>query len=86
MALADPAARYRNYAANCVVIAQMLADVAEKLSLVDMAQGWITLAEQAQEYASLCGIHENYAEPDRPLRVLQGIRPSSSARPNRRVT
>jgi hypothetical protein len=85
MALADPAARYRDYAANCVVIAQMLADVAGKLSLIDMAQAWITLAEQAEKYDSLFGVHENWAEPDRPLRrrISQGTRPSSSARPNR---
>lgn len=64
MALADPAARYRDYAANCVVIARMLPDVAGKLSLIDMAQAWITLAEQAKKYASLFGVHENCAEPD----------------------
>ena len=41
-------ALYRLYAAHCVGIAQDLADSARKLALLDMAQAWVTLAEQAE--------------------------------------
>jgi hypothetical protein len=36
---------YRQYAAQCVEIAQTLLDADHKLALLDMAQAWLTLAE-----------------------------------------
>ena len=41
------AARYREYAAKCTAVAQGLQGAAEKLALLDMAQAWLVLAEQA---------------------------------------
>lgn len=51
---ADQAAatRYRAYAAECFAISQQLEDVAARFSLVNIAQAWIALAEQAEEGSS----------------------------------
>lgn len=40
--------RYRKYAANCLAFAQNTADPSAKLALLDMAQVWIVLAEEAE--------------------------------------
>ncbi|HEV2718307.1 MAG TPA: hypothetical protein VGU64_23780 [Terriglobales bacterium] len=40
-------ARYRLYAAHCVEVAQRLPETESKLMLLDMAQSWLMLAEQA---------------------------------------
>jgi hypothetical protein len=39
--------RYRENAIECVKIAQNVPDPSEKLKLLDMAQCWLRLAEQA---------------------------------------
>ena len=41
-------ALYRLYAAHCVGIARDVVDSARKLALLDMAQAWVALAEQAE--------------------------------------
>lgn len=51
MAPTEMASRYRDYAANCVKIAQSIPDDRGKLSLLEMAQAWIALAEQAERNA-----------------------------------
>ena len=43
----EVAARYREYAAKCVAVAQNLQDTAEKVSMLNMAQAWIKLADLA---------------------------------------
>jgi hypothetical protein len=40
-------ARYRSFAAHCVDVAQRLPETESKLMLLDMAQSWLMLAEQA---------------------------------------
>jgi hypothetical protein len=45
--------RYREYAANCLNIAQNTADPNAKLTLLDMAQVWIVLAEEAERNGGL---------------------------------
>jgi hypothetical protein len=49
MSPANLAARYRAFAAKCVVVAQNMANASEKLALIDMAQAWIDLADQAEK-------------------------------------
>jgi len=44
-------ARYRQYAANCLNVAKQVADPTIRASLVDMAQVWMTLAEQTEDTA-----------------------------------
>jgi hypothetical protein len=58
MTPADLAARYREYAANCIAVAQRMTSVAERLSLLDMAQAWITLAKQAEKNPRLAVVYE----------------------------
>jgi len=41
-------ARYRQYAANCLNVAKEVGDPNVRASLVDMAQVWVTLAEQTE--------------------------------------
>ena len=41
-------ARYRQYAANCLSAAKEISDPLVRSSLVDMAQAWMTLAEQTE--------------------------------------
>jgi len=47
MGMTELVARYRLYAANCVEFAQRLPETESKLALLDMAQSWLVLAEQA---------------------------------------
>jgi hypothetical protein len=49
MSPAEFVTRYRDYAANCVKIAQEISDAVGKLSLLNMAQAWIALADQAEK-------------------------------------
>jgi hypothetical protein len=41
--------RYRSYAARCVRISRNVSDSAAKLVLLEMAQSWLKLAEQAAD-------------------------------------
>jgi hypothetical protein len=43
---AQLAARYRGYAAQCLVVAQRQETISDKLTLIKMAQAWVVLAEQ----------------------------------------
>ena len=43
--------RYRSYAAKCVAISRNISDPTGKLVLLEMAQSWLKLAEQAVEGA-----------------------------------
>jgi len=65
MGPADIAARYREYASKCVALAHTMADAAEKLALIDMAQCWIDLAEQAAKNEHLAVVYET-PDPAQP--------------------
>jgi hypothetical protein len=43
--------RYRSYAAQCLAISRNVSDLTGKLVLLEMAQSWLKLAEQAGEDA-----------------------------------
>jgi hypothetical protein len=43
----DPAARYKQYASECLRILQQTADAAQKARLLEMAEAWQRLAESA---------------------------------------
>ncbi len=58
MTPAELAARYREYAAQCVAVAQSLDHAREKLALLDMAQAWIALARQAEKNEKLAVVYE----------------------------
>jgi hypothetical protein len=45
---AQLAAHYRAYAAQCMIMAQRQDSAGDKLVLIDMAQAWVILAEQAE--------------------------------------
>jgi hypothetical protein len=49
MEAAEIVMRYREYAANCLRVARETSDPQTKRSLVDMAQVWVTLAEQTEK-------------------------------------
>ena len=57
--------RYRFYAAQCLAIAQDRSDSTEKLLLLDMAQCWLKLAEQAAQNADTVLNYET-AVPEKP--------------------
>jgi hypothetical protein len=40
---------YRLHAATCVLLAQKIDDAESKLALLDMAQAWVALADQAEK-------------------------------------
>jgi len=58
MGPSEVASRYREYAAKCVAVAQNLQDTAEKVSMLDMAQAWIKLAELALRNERLPVVYE----------------------------
>jgi len=45
--------RYRKQAADCIKTAQATADPTAKLALIDMAQVWIMLADEAEQNGGL---------------------------------
>jgi hypothetical protein len=55
---AELAARYRGYGAACLLLARGEEKADQKLVLIDMAQAWIVLAEQAEKYESLFMAYE----------------------------
>ena len=63
MTPAELAARYRAYAAQCLIVAQSHDEPGEKLALIDMAQAWITLAEQTEKNGRVSVVYET---PDKP--------------------
>jgi hypothetical protein len=58
MGMTEVVARYRLYAANCVELAQRLPEAEGKLVLLDMAQSWLVLAEQAAKNNEIVLIYE----------------------------
>jgi hypothetical protein len=56
---------YRLYAGRCVEIAQRVEETSAKLALLDMAQAWELLAEQAAKNSETVIVYET---PDRKLR------------------
>jgi hypothetical protein len=46
---AQLAARYRGYAAQCLIVAQRQDSDGDKMALIAMAQAWVTLAEQTEK-------------------------------------
>ena len=52
------ALQYRLHAQHCLEIAADLSDHRERLMLVDMAQAWANLAEQAEKTAMLDLVYE----------------------------
>jgi hypothetical protein len=50
--------RYRSYAAECIRISRNVSDPVGKLVLLEMAQSWLKLAEQAAEGAEIPVGHE----------------------------
>jgi len=57
--------RYRSYAARCIEISRNIQDPAGKLVLLEMAQSWLKLAEQAAEWAETVVVYEA-AVPNAP--------------------
>lgn len=57
MSPTEPATSYRNHAAKCVLIAKKLLSVSDRLALIDMAEEWTALAQQAEknpDFFALC--------------------------------
>jgi hypothetical protein len=66
MTSAQLATRYRLHAADCIRLAQSIAEAAGKLSLLDMAQAWIVLAKQAEKNGQTVLVYETPVTPPRP--------------------
>jgi hypothetical protein len=53
----ESVAAYRRYAANCVEMAKEFFEPNQKLTLLDMANAWLRLAEIAEKFGdALCGL------------------------------
>jgi hypothetical protein len=53
-------AAYRRYAANCVEMAKEFSEPDQKLTLLDMANAWLRLAEITEKFGdALCGLAIN---------------------------
>jgi hypothetical protein len=50
------AERYRGYAAECVRLAQLSGNPADKALLVEMAENWVRMAERAEARADTSDI------------------------------
>jgi hypothetical protein len=62
---AESVERYRSYAATCIEISRNIQDPAGKLVILEMAQSWLKLAEQAAEWAETVVVYEA-AVPNAP--------------------
>jgi hypothetical protein len=58
MTPAKLAARYRNFAAECWFFAQQQNSANDKLSLIELAQGWLDLAECVEKNGALFALSE----------------------------
>jgi hypothetical protein len=65
MTAARVAVRYRDYAAQCVSLAQCLDNANERLVLLHMAQVWLELAEKAERNGTPDAAHTDESEPRR---------------------
>jgi hypothetical protein len=78
MSPADLAARYRQRAGKCFTISQKMEDAGERLELIDMAQAWLALAEQAERNGQLFTVHETPEQRPRVAQQQQQIQPKSA--------
>jgi hypothetical protein len=62
---AQLAARYRGYAAQCLIVAQRQDNAADKMALIAMAQAWLNLAEQIEKDEAVFVVYEA-PDPDHP--------------------
>ena len=50
--------KYRRHAADCIALARTATDTAAKLKLLDMARGWLLLAEQGEKNGETILVYE----------------------------
>ena len=62
----DEADTYRGYAAHCLELAHDASDVSRRLTLIDMAQVWLDLADQAEKNAGTDLVYETPRPPEAP--------------------
>jgi hypothetical protein len=62
---AELIARYRSYAAKCIKISRNTSDPIGKLVLLEMAQTWLKLAEQATDAAEASPQTADWGLPQR---------------------
>lgn len=62
---AQLAARYWGYAAQCLIVAQRQDNAGDKLALINMAQAWVSLAEQTEKNEPAFETYET-PSPERP--------------------
>jgi hypothetical protein len=77
MSPADLAARYRQRAGKCFTISQKMEDAGERLELIDMAQAWLALAEQAERNGHLFTVYETPQPRPQVSQQQQQIQPKS---------
>lgn len=73
------AVRYRQFAANCLRTAQLITDLKMSASLLDMAQAWLALADQAERSARTARNASEIAFNARAKAQGTGQEPSESA-------
>ena len=59
----DEAATYRQHAAHCLELARDTSDVPRRRALLDMAQVWLDLADQAEKNAGTDLVYETPRAP-----------------------
>jgi len=60
---------YRRYAAQCVELARKTPDPKTRLALLDIAQAWLALVEQADKNGNAPTLI--YERPEQPQRAIQ---------------
>lgn len=63
---AQLAARYWGYAAQCLIVAQRQNKAGDKLALVNIAQAWVSLAEQTEKNEPALVSHDTPAPAPKP--------------------
>ncbi len=59
-------AHYRQHAAQCIAIAQTAPDTPTKLTLLEIARGWLLLAEQADKNSETVLVYETPPHRQQP--------------------
>ena len=59
-----PIDKYRRHAVDCLRIAEGVPDLQNRMQLIDMAQSWLLLAQQAEKNLSTDLVYETPPPPD----------------------
>ena len=84
MSPSEAVAFYRLYAGHCIEMSRHMSDLANKTTLIAMAQAWLTLAEQVEKYGETALANETPSPRSQSQQVTQQQQPSQPDDPGKK--